>query len=90
MNYFELSGLIGGLLLAFCGLPEVIHTYKTGAVRIGWSMLVLWILGEILLYTNLVYIGTSVGAHINYLLNIAFLLYLCYNKYLEYRKSENL
>jgi uncharacterized protein with PQ loop repeat len=40
---------IGSLLLAFCGVPEVYRSYKEKKCSIGWAMLLMWLLGEILL-----------------------------------------
>lgn len=43
----KLIGWIGGLLLAFCGLPEVVRTVQIGDCSIGWGMLLMWYFGEI-------------------------------------------
>jgi len=40
---------MGSILLAICGLPEAITSYKTKRCNIGWGMLLCWLLGEILL-----------------------------------------
>ena len=44
----NIIGLIGGILLAFCGLPELIRTLKDGYCHVGWGFLSIWISGEIL------------------------------------------
>lgn len=41
-------GLIGSLLLTFCGVPELIRTLKNGRCDLGWGFLLMWFLGEIL------------------------------------------
>jgi len=43
-------GYIGGILLAFCSLPEVARTIMDGKCYIGWGMLVTWGLGELLVF----------------------------------------
>jgi uncharacterized protein with PQ loop repeat len=40
---------IGSILLAICGLPEAIISFKTKRCSIGWGMLLCWLFGEILL-----------------------------------------
>jgi uncharacterized protein with PQ loop repeat len=40
---------IGSLLLALCGVPEVYRSYKEKKCAIGWPMLLMWFVGEILL-----------------------------------------
>jgi len=57
MDLVELIGWIGGVLLATCGLPQVIHTYKVKNVD-GLSLVFVlwWWLGEFLM---LVYVATA-------------------------------
>lgn len=43
----SLLGWLGSILLAFCGLPELITSIQTGDCSIGWPMLLSWYLGEI-------------------------------------------
>ena len=45
----ETIGYLGGLLLAICGIPEVIRTIKDGRCHLGWPFLLLWFWGEILM-----------------------------------------
>jgi uncharacterized protein with PQ loop repeat len=42
-------GYIGGLLLAVCGIPEAYKTIINKRCDVGWGMLVLWFLGEVLM-----------------------------------------
>ena len=44
----NIIGLIGGVLLSFCGLPEMIRTIKDQYCHVGWGFLSIWISGEIL------------------------------------------
>lgn len=78
----ELLGYIGALMFAFCGLPQLIHTVRTGdASGISWGLLVLWLGGEIL---TLLYVSLKDSAHVplvlNYVLNIIMLLALIWIK----------
>lgn len=40
-------GLVGNLLLTFCGVPELIRTIKDKKCHLGWGFLLMWFLGEI-------------------------------------------
>ena len=41
-------GLLGSLLLTFCGVPELIRTLKNRRCDIGWGFLLMWFFGELL------------------------------------------
>ncbi len=43
----ETIGYLGGLLLAICGIPEVIRTVKDKRCHLGWPFLLLWFFGEV-------------------------------------------
>jgi uncharacterized protein with PQ loop repeat len=43
----ETIGYLGGVLLAICGIPEVIRTIKDGRCHLGWPFLLLWFIGEL-------------------------------------------
>jgi len=43
----EHIGLIGNLLLTFCGVPELIRTIKTKECHLSWGMTTMWFLGEV-------------------------------------------
>ena len=43
----ETIGYLGGLLLAICGIPEVIRTIKDKRCHLGWPFLLLWFFGEV-------------------------------------------
>jgi len=40
-------GYLGGLLLAICGIPEVIRTIKDRKCHLGWPFLLMWFFGEV-------------------------------------------
>ena len=41
-------GLVGSLMLTFCGVPELIRTLKNGRCDLGWGFLLMWFIGEVL------------------------------------------
>lgn len=44
----ETIGWIGSILLAFCGLPQAIESFKTkNSDGLTWSFLIMWGMGEI-------------------------------------------
>jgi uncharacterized protein with PQ loop repeat len=40
-------GLIGSLLLTFCGVPELFRTIKDKRCHLGWGFIIMWFFGEI-------------------------------------------
>lgn len=72
-------GWIGGILLAWCGFPEVIHSIKTKECNLTWGMLSSWGIGEICLF---IYVAPSMDLPLllNYGLNVVFIGILCYYK----------
>ena len=44
----EYIGWIGGILLAFCGLPQAWESWKTGkSDGLTWGFLIMWGIGEL-------------------------------------------
>ena len=41
-------GLLGSLLLTFCGVPELIRTLKNRRCDVGWGFILMWFFGELL------------------------------------------
>jgi hypothetical protein len=66
---------LGSILLALCGFPEAYATYKSKKCNIGWAMLVMWLLGEILLIIFALQTKQYVLL-INYVANLTFLAIL--------------
>ena len=62
---------IGSILLALCGLPEAWKCYKEKKCTIGWPMLLMWLIGEILLIIFAIQTEQYVLL-INYFANLAF------------------
>lgn len=40
-------GLIGSLLLTFCGVPELFRTLKNRRCDVGWGFILMWFFGEV-------------------------------------------
>lgn len=76
----ELIGYIGSIMLAICGLPQAIESFKTkSSDGLTWGFLALWFFGEILTF---IYVLPKMDLPllINYSANIIFLLIIIYYK----------
>lgn len=76
----EYIGWIGGILLAFCGLPQAIESYKTGkSDGLTWGFLIMWGIGELF---TIVYIIPKWHWPLifNYTANIIFISIITYYK----------
>ena len=83
MNY---TGLIGSLLLTFCGLPELIRTLKYGKCHLGWGFILMWLFGEIFCIVygfNL----KELPLIINYTFNLLIVSVMCFYKLKDFAKS---
>lgn len=79
-NAFDFLGWIGALLLAFCGLPQAVESWRTKSSEgVTWGLLVMWGLGEIL---TLIYVMPKMDMPLlfNYSANILFLSVITYYK----------
>ena len=65
------AGLIGSLLLTFCGVPELFRTIKDKKCHLGWGFISMWFLGEIFC----VYYSFGLG-EIPLIINYTFNLFL--------------
>lgn len=70
---------IGSILLACCGLPEMIRTIQDKRCHVGWPMLLLWLFGEICLII-FAFQTRQYILLINYFSNVAFVSVMCYYK----------
>jgi uncharacterized protein with PQ loop repeat len=68
----QLVGMAGSLLLALCGLPEMIYSLKHKTCRVPSSLLWLWFTGELCSFAYILYIQDYVLTP-NYLCNIVIL-----------------
>lgn len=76
----EIIGWIGSVLLAFCGLPQAIESYKTkSSAGLTWGFLLMWFVGEIF---TVIYIIPKWHWPLlfNYTANIIFLSIILYYK----------
>lgn len=73
-------GWLGSILLAFCGLPQAIESYKTkSSAGLTWGFLLMWFIGEIF---TIIYIIPKWHWPLifNYTANIIFLIIIIYYK----------
>jgi uncharacterized protein with PQ loop repeat len=73
-------GWLGSILLAFCGLPQAIESYKTkNSDGLTWGFVLMWFVGEICTF---VYIIPKMDLPLlfNYSANIMFLIIIIYYK----------
>ncbi len=76
----ELLGWTGGILLAFCGLPEAIKAIVTHTCTLSWPFLLMWLFGEVFVLIP-VWIKIRKGwLLINYCANIIFVGIMVYYK----------
>lgn len=76
----EMIGWIGSILLAFCGLPQAIESWKTkNSDGLTWGFLIMWGLGEIF---TIIYIIPKWHWPLifNYTANIIFISIIVYYK----------
>ena len=76
----EYIGWIGSILLAFCGLPQAIESYKTkNSNGLTWGFLIMWGTGELL---TIIYIIPKLYLPLlfNYTANIIFISIILYYK----------
>lgn len=70
---------ISSLLLALCGLPELIATIRTKKVNLTWAFLLMWWMGEVFGSIYTIYIQ-DYALIANYALNTMILSYLLVQK----------
>lgn len=76
----ETIGWIGSILLAFCGLPQAIESYKTkSSAGLTWGFIGMWLIGELL---TVIYIIPQMVLPLlfNYTANIIFVSIIVYYK----------
>ena len=86
----ETIGYLGSIFLTINAIPELIRTIKDKRCHIGWSMLLLWFLGEIFMTTYAVMLG-NIPLIMNYSFNfIVVIIMLGYKGRQLYRKKMHL
>ena len=76
----ENIGWLGSILLAFCGLPQAIESYKTKSSEgLTWGFIGMWFIGEICTF---IYILPKMDLPLllNYTANIIFLSIIIFYK----------
>ena len=84
----EMIGYMGGLLLAICGIPEVIRTLKDSRCHLGWPFLLLWFFGEVFMITYAVHLW-DFPLIFNYLFNIVLVGIMLFFKIKNLRKWDS-
>ncbi len=82
----ETIGWLGSILLAFCGLPQALESYKTkNSDGLTWGFILMWFVGEIL---TVIYIIPKWHWPLifNYTANIIFLSVILYYKIKPHKK----
>jgi uncharacterized protein with PQ loop repeat len=76
----ETLGYIGSIMLAICGLPQAIESFKTKSSEgLTWGFLALWFFGEIFTFAYILP-KMDLPLLINYSANIIFLSVIIYFK----------
>jgi len=74
---------LGSILLAVCGVPELLRTISDGKCHIGWGMLLCWFFGEVLLAYHIIIKVKDRALLFNYSLNIAIITIMLFYKFKE-------
>ncbi|MRT93228.1 PQ-loop repeat-containing protein [Ancylomarina sp. 16SWW S1-10-2] len=83
----EIIGWMGSILFAICGLPQVIHTFKTKKVDdLNELFIWLWFLGEVFTFWYIIIDDINnqiyhIPLYFNYLFNLIMVFYLIIAKY---------
>ena len=86
----EFLGWFGAMLLATCGVPQAIKTYKTkSATDISWLFLLMWFFGEVFLLSYVVFECFSWPLILNYALNAIITFYIIIIKSIEETDDYN-
>ena len=76
----ETIGYIGSIMLAICGLPQAIESYKTKSSEgLTWGFILLWLFGELFTFAYILP-KMDLPLLINYSANIIFLTIIVYFK----------
>lgn len=80
MTLLEVVGWIGSLLLAFCGLPQAVQSWRTrSSDGVSWGLIYMWGLGEVMTFAY-VLPKMELPLLFNYGANLVFLLVIAYYK----------
>lgn len=79
-EFLFLFGWLGSILLAFCGLPQAIESYKNKcSIGVTWGLIIMWFFGELFTF---IYIFPKLDMPLlfNYSINILFISVIGYYK----------
>lgn len=80
----NLLGYLGGILLAFCAIPEAYLAWKRKRSDLSWTFLGMWGIGEVAILIPVIF-EIKVGfLLLNYSLNVILISVICFYK----RKGE--
>ena len=72
----EVIGTIGNILLALCAIPATALTIARGECRLDTSFLTLWTLGEVMVFSYVLYLA-NYPLLLNYSVNTLCCLIMC-------------
>jgi len=76
----DIIGYIGSIMLAICGLPQAIESFKTKSSEgLTWGFILLWFFGELFTFAYIIP-KMDLPLLINYSANIIFLIIIIYYK----------
>ena len=76
----DIIGYIGSIMLAVCGLPQAIESFKTKSSEgLTWGFILLWFFGELFTFAYIIP-KMDLPLLINYSANIIFLIIIIYYK----------
>jgi uncharacterized protein with PQ loop repeat len=77
----EAIGWLGAVLLAFCGLPQAVQSWRTGSsAGVSWGFIAMWGIGEVLTLAY-VFPMSEWPLVFNYTANIAFVSVIAFYKW---------
>ncbi len=83
----EITGWIGNILFAICGIPQVVKTFRSKSVKdLSVLFLWLWLAGEFLTFIYIIVGDLETGSlhiplYFNYMVNIVMACFLIFAKY---------
>jgi uncharacterized protein with PQ loop repeat len=76
----EIFGWLGSVMLAFCGLPQAIESYKTkNSDGLTWGFLLMWLFGEVFTFV-FIFPTMILPLVFNYTANLIFVGIIIYYK----------
>jgi uncharacterized protein with PQ loop repeat len=81
MDTIELIGWVGGVLFAFCGLPQAIHSWKMkNSDGMTYTFILMWGMGEVLTLIYVMQKADVAPLLFNYIANLCFLIVILWFK----------